>query len=77
MRLATQCYLHCNLPASPRFAKTLPRMTGISLEQKGTKETKEEYFFVAFVCFCRNRFPMGGIDGEFLIRRRGQPSVAA
>ena len=29
-------------------------MTRISLEQKGTKETKEEFFFVAFVCFCAN-----------------------
>ena len=33
-------------------------MTRISLEQKGTKATKEDYFFVAFVCFCGNRLPM-------------------
>ncbi len=26
-------------------------------EQKGTKRTKEEIFFVAFVCFCGNCFP--------------------
>ena len=27
----------------------------MTLEQKGTKETKEEFFFfVAFVCFCAN-----------------------
>ena len=39
------------------FTKILPRMariTRISFEQKGTKETKEEFFFVAFVCFCAN-----------------------
>ena len=30
------------------------RMTRISLKQKGTKGTKEEFFFVAFVCFCAN-----------------------
>ena len=29
-------------------------MTRIFLEQKKTKETKEEFFFVAFVCFCVN-----------------------
>jgi hypothetical protein len=27
-------------------------MEPIFLEQKGTKRTKEEFFFVAFVCFC-------------------------
>jgi len=37
----------------------MARMTRISLEQKGTKETKGEYFFVAFVCSLENRFPMG------------------
>jgi hypothetical protein len=26
-------------------------------EQKGTKATKQDFFFVAFVCFCGNRFP--------------------
>ena len=30
----------------------MTRMTRIRLEQKGTKETKEKFFFVAFVCFC-------------------------
>jgi hypothetical protein len=26
-------------------------------EQKGTKKTKEEFFFVAFVCFCAHSVP--------------------
>ena len=32
-------------------------MARISFEQKETKETKEEFFFVAFVCFCANSVP--------------------
>jgi hypothetical protein len=43
-------------------------MARISFEQKGTKATKEELFFVAFVCFCGDVFAMRGADGEFLIR---------
>jgi hypothetical protein len=32
-------------------------MARISFEQKGTKETKVEFFFVDFVCFCFNSVP--------------------
>jgi len=52
-------------PSESRIlAKILPRMARmarISLEQKGTKGTKEEFFFVAFVCFCGNCLPMGAL----------------
>jgi len=47
-----------------QFREDLPwmaRMTRISLEQKGTKKTKEGFLFVAFVCFRGNRFPMGAL----------------
>ena len=47
------------------FAKILPRMarmTRISLEQKGTKKTKEEELhFVPFVCFCRDSLQLGAL----------------
>jgi hypothetical protein len=56
-------------------------MARISFEQKGTKGTKEEFFFVAFVCFCGDFFAMRGTDGEFLIREireiRGSISLVA
>jgi hypothetical protein len=58
------CAMRCNQSESRNLANILPRMARmarISLEQKGTKATKEEYFFVAFVCFCGNRFPMGAL----------------
>ena len=32
-------------------------LAGIPSEQKGTKGTKKEFFFVAFVCFCANSVP--------------------
>jgi hypothetical protein len=32
-------------------------MTRISSEQKRTKATKVQFFFVAFVCFCANSIP--------------------
>ena len=54
--------LHCNTPGRLSLAKILPRMarmTRITLEQKGTKATKEGLFFVAFVCSCGNYSPMG------------------
>ena len=50
-------FLHGNTPKSLIFAKILPRISRISrisLEQKGTKETMEEFGFVAFVCLCAN-----------------------
>jgi hypothetical protein len=45
--------LQCNPSDSFISEKILPRMarmTRIYSEQKGTKETKEEFFFVVFVC---------------------------
>jgi hypothetical protein len=35
----------------------MARMARISFEQKGTKETKEEFFFVDFGCFRFNSVP--------------------
>jgi len=34
-----------------------PRRVDGFLEQKGTKKTKGEFFFVGFACFCRDCFP--------------------
>jgi NodT family efflux transporter outer membrane factor (OMF) lipoprotein len=45
-----------NIQVLPRVARSSQPWTKsfhpIRIEQKGTKETKEEFFFVAFVCFC-------------------------
>jgi len=52
------------------------------LEQEKTKKTKDEFFFVSFVCFCGDFFPESREDGEFSIRaireiRGSIPLVAA
>jgi len=45
-----------NLVGNARLFHIVARMRRISFEQKGTKETKEEIFFVSFVPFCSKSF---------------------